>query len=188
MKKIGLILAAAASFVLTFAACGTKKETKTMEKNNPRVLVAYFSATGTTEGVAQMIAQATGGELLAITPTEEYTAADLDWTNPNSRSSRENADSTARPAIRKEKANLDGYDVVYLGYPNWWNDAPRIVNSFVEAYDLKGKKVVPFMTSGGSGIENSVAHLRRLYPDVDWQDGKLLNRPTKQEVEAFVAE
>ncbi len=196
MKKLALMIAAVMSFVFVVTACAKKKEdTKVMETNKTnaaqtanksKTLVAYFSATGTTENVAKMIAKATDGELYKIQPEDEYTPADLDWTDKLSRCSRENADPKSRPAIVMEKVDMDEYDVVYLGYPNWWNAAPRIINTFVEAYGLKGKKVIPFMTSGGSGIENSEALLKKAYPDVKWQKGKLLNGVTQKDVDNWV--
>ena len=90
-----------------------------------------------------------------------------------------------RPAFKKIKASLDQYDVIYLGYPNWWNSHPRLINTFIEAYGLKGKTVIPFMTSGGSDIKNSVKNLRKDYPEVNWEDGKLLNGATQEEVDAW---
>ena len=103
-----------------------------------------------------------------------------------SRCCKENDDPKVRPAFKKTKASLDQYDVIYLGYPNWWNSHPRLINTFVEAYGLKGKTVIPFMTSGGSDIKNSVKNLRKDYPEVNWQDGKLLNGATQEEVDAWV--
>lgn len=175
MKKIIFMLFAAMGLLFSQTASAKKK-----------TLVAYFSATGTTEHVAKMIANATGGELLKIQPTKEYSAADLDWRNPKSRSSMENANAKARPTFIKGKTDPNKYDVIYLGYPNWWNGAPRIINSFVEAYKLKGKTVIPFMTSGGSRIENSVTQLKKLYPQVKWQKGKLLNGATQKSINRWV--
>lgn len=184
MKKIMFMLTAVMGVFFTMTACAQKA--KSEKKSEQKVVVAYFSATGTTEGVAKMIATATGGELYKIQPAEEYSAADLDWTVKTSRCSRENDNPKARPAIVKSKASLDEYDVVYLGYPNWWNGAPRIINTFIETYGLKGKKVIPFMTSGGSQIENSERLLKEEYPEVNWQKGKLLNGASQKEVNAWV--
>lgn len=153
MKRIVFIIAVVALGLISVTACGQKKEKKNMTEN--KTLVAYFSATGTTESLAKKIATATGGELYKITPEAEYSAEDLDWTVETSRCCKENADPSSRPAFVKTKENLDAYDVVYLGFPNWWNGAPRIINTFIEAYGLKGKTVILFMTSGGSGIQNS---------------------------------
>lgn len=187
MRKITLTLALMVSVFAAITSCAKKKGNENMNQQaQTKTLVAYFSATGTTAEVARMVANATGGELYEIQPQEKYSAADLDWTVKSSRCCRENDNPNARPAIKKAKDNLDGYDVVYLGYPNWWNMAPRIVNTFVEAYNLKGKTVVPFMTSGGSGVENSVRLLKEAYPDVNWQQGKLLNGVSQADVDAWV--
>lgn len=178
------MLTAMMGLFFTMTACA--KKTEADKKTGKKVLVAYFSATGTTEGIAKLIATATGGELYKIQPEEEYSAADLDWTVKTSRCCQENDDPKSRPAIVKSKSSLDEYDVIYLGYPNWWNGAPRIINTFIEAYDLKGKTVVPFMTSGGSQIENSEQILKNLYPDVNWKKGKLLNGASLKDVRAWV--
>lgn len=194
MKKIIFMMAAVMGLFITMTACAKKKENNNMESNakvssaekDSKVLVAYFSATGTTEEVAKMIANATKGELYKIQPEEEYSAEDLDWTVKTSRCCKENDNPKSRPAIKKTKENLDQYDVIYLGYPNWWNGAPRIINTFVETYGLKGKTVIPFMTSGGSQIENSEKHLKADYPEVNWQKGKLLNGTTQADIDAWV--
>lgn len=194
MKKIIFIMAAVMVLFITMTACAKKKENNNMESNakvsnaekDSKVLVAYFSATGTTEEVAKMIANATEGELYKIQPEEEYSAEDLDWTVKTSRCCKENDNPKSRPAIKKTKENLDQYDVIYLGYPNWWNGAPRIINTFVETYGLKGKTVIPFMTSGGSQIENSEKHLKADYPEVNWQKGMLLNGATQADIDAWV--
>lgn len=138
----------------------------------PKSIVAYYSATGTTETFAKLLAKENNAELYCIEPAEKYTAADLDWTNKKSRSSVEMNDKNARPEL-KSKKSLAEYDVIYIGYPIWWGVAPRVVNTFIEQADLNGKMVILFATSGGSGIERSVSDLKTLYPDVDWQQGDL---------------
>lgn len=154
------------------------------EKGN--VLIAYFSATGTTASAAEKLASATGGTLFRITPAQPYTSADLNWNNKQSRSSVEMADPKARPALKGKVDNLAAYDVVFLGYPIWWGVAPRIINTFIESHDLKGKKLVPFATSGGSSISESVSALRETYSDLDWKDGKLLNGASQKTVADWV--
>lgn len=187
MRKTALALAAVMSLFTTLSACASKKQNNTMEQDaSKKVLVAYFSATGTTRTVAKMIATATKGELYQIKPKAEYSSADLDWTDKTSRCCRENADPKSRPAIVKDKANLNAYDTIYLGFPNWWNGAPRIINTFIETYGLKGKTVYLFMTSGGSGIENSEKTLKKLYPGVNWKKGRLLNGSTQEDVNEWV--
>lgn len=139
------------------------------------VLVAYFSGTGTTRGVAQNIADALGSEiadLYEITPEQPYTEADLDYTNSNCRAVLEQQDSATRPAISGSVDNMDQYDVVFLGYPIWNNDAPRIIYTFLENEEFRGKTIVPFCTSGGSGITNSVSNIRGLANDANWLDGR----------------
>ena len=139
-----------------------------------KAVVAYFSATGTTEAVARQLAKDNKAELYAIEPAEKYTSADLDWRNKNSRSSVEMNDKNARPAL-KSKKSLSQYDVIYIGYPIWWDVAPRIINTFIEQAELDGKTVIPFATSGGSGVEKSVLELKTKYPNVKWQKGMLKN-------------
>lgn len=151
-----------------------------------KTLVVYFSATGTTAKVAQNIAKATDGTLRELVPQEAYTSADLDWHDKQSRSSVEMNDPKSRPALRESETDTTDYDVIFIGYPIWWNEAPRIINTFIESLDLKGKTIVPFATSGGSGISNSVNVLRRTYSDLDWQEGKLLNRADADTIKAWV--
>ncbi len=163
--------------ILCFNSC-----TKAQQTNEPngKVLVAYFSCTGTTERVAGTIAKATNGELYRITPEKEYTSADLNWTDKRSRSSMEMADEKSRPAIKGERLNINDYDVIFIGFPIWWDLCPRAVNTFIEKYDLSGKNVVVFATSGGSSITNSARELKKLYPKIKWKDARLLNGNTKQ--------
>ena len=156
-----------------------------MEKK--KVLVVYFSATGTTSQVGKQIAKIADADICEIIPTKPYSGADLDWTNKQSRSSLEMSDSTARPKIKAVAVDVSQYDYVFLGYPIWWDLAPRAVNTFIETTNLAGKTVIPFATSGGSSIGNSVAVLKQLYPNIKWQSGKLQNRASKQEIEAWVA-
>lgn len=158
----------------------------TTKNGGSRVLVAYFSATGTTAAVAEKIAGMTHGELYAIQPEKPYSAADLDWRNKKSRSSVEMENPDARPALHGRKENIAAYDVVFIGYPIWWDLAPRVVNTFLEVHDLAGKTVVPFATSGGSTIANSVAMLRKTYPNLDWKDGKLLNNSSETVIRAWL--
>ncbi len=151
-----------------------------------KVLVAYFSASGVTKGVAQQLAEVAGADLHEIKPEQPYTDADLDWRNKESRSSVEMKDKNSRPAITDKLENMADYDVVFVGFPIWWYTCPTIINTFIEAYDFKGKTVVPFATSGGSTIEKSCEDLKATYPDLTWKDGKLLNKPSKEDLEQFV--
>lgn len=175
--------------VAGFATATYAQENQNMDKagSGNRMLVAYFSVTGTTARAAELLAEATGGELYAITPAQPYSSADLDWNDKRSRCSVEMNDPEARPALGGEKLRAAPYDVVFIGYPIWWNLAPRIVESFIENSDLDGKIIVPFATSGGSGISNSVASLKRAYPDLKWKEGKLLNRADLKTIREWVA-
>lgn len=146
-----------------------------MAQNNQRVLVTYFSATGVTAQAAEKISALTGGTLYAITPEKPYTDADLDWRNKQSRSSVEMKDPKSRPALADKELNIADYDVVFIGFPIWWDLAPRVINTFIERHDLKGKKVIPFATSGSSSILNSAKQLKADYPELNWAEGKLLN-------------
>ncbi|MDD6326255.1 MAG: flavodoxin [Lachnospiraceae bacterium] len=149
-------------------------------------LVAYFSATGTTKHVAEMLAEAAGADLYEIAPKVPYTKADLDWMNKKSRSSVEMNDKTIRPEIQANDAKIDQYDEILIGFPIWWYVAPTIINTFLEAYDFSGKKIVLFATSGGSGFGNAVRELQPSAPKATIQEGKLLNHTNKQELEQWV--
>lgn len=152
-----------------------------------KVLVAYFSATGNTERVAHLVAEAIGGTLHKITPKVPYTSNDLDWHDENSRSSVEMNNVKARPAIVNNlPGNAAGYDVIYLGYPIWWNQAPRVINTFLETYNFSGKTVIPFATSGGSSISNSINELQKTYPEIMWSSGKLLNHATSEDIKTWI--
>ena len=183
MNKI--ILALAAVMTISLAACAQNKGEKSMQTEN-KALVVYFSATGTTAKAARTIADVTGGTLYEIVPQQAYTADDLDWNDKQSRSSVEMNNPQARPALKDTKQDVAAYDVIFIGYPIWWDQAPRIINTFIESHDLKGKTLVPFATSGGSGISNSLKELKRTYPDLEWQGGKLLNRASWNTVQNWV--
>ena len=136
------------------------------------VLVAYFSCTGNTEKIAGFLADALGADTFRIIPEESYTDADLNYGDSESRTTREQHDPEARPAISGRVAQMDDYGVVFLGYPIWWGQAPKILYTFVESYDLSGKTVVPFCTSGSSGIGSSAENLRKSAPDAVWLEGR----------------
>ena len=157
-----------------------------MEKK--KVLVVYFSATGTTKQVAKQIAQSAGADICEIAPAKPYSSDDLDWTNQQSRSSVEMGNPNARPDIKMVSVDVSQYDYVFLGYPIWWDLAPRAVNTFIEATDLAGKTVIPFATSGSSSIANSVAALKKSYPKIKWQTGRLLNRVSETEIKTWGSE
>ena len=154
--------------------------------SKPKILVAYFSSTGITARAAEKVAAVTGGELYAILPVEPYTDADLNWTDKQSRSSVEMGDPHARPAIKVSKRDIADYDMIFIGYPIWWDLAPREINTFMESYDLKGKSVIAFATSGGSSIDNSVKALKREYPALNWKEGRLLNQPHEKMIRSWI--
>lgn len=191
MKRvISLVLASLLALALT--ACGAK-ETRTQEApaSAPTeaaapvesagaeaeqtaeggILVAYFSATGTTKGVAEKLAGVVGGDLYEIVPAEPYSDADLNWNDRESRSTREQNDKSARPGIASEMLDLGGYDTIYVGYPIWWGEEPRILDTFMESYDFSGKTMIPFCTSGGSGIGSSGKNMEQLTSGATWLDG-----------------
>jgi len=167
------------------AACAQQKQDMNSKQSNRNILVACFSATGTTMRVAEKLADATGGKLHAITPARPYTNADLDWHDARSRSSVEMNDPKARPAIKDKTENSSDYDAVFIGYPIWWDLAPRIINTFIESNDLKDKRIIPFATSGGSAIGNSATALRKSYPELNWEEGRLLNRADEKTIRAW---
>ena len=157
------------------AAMSMEAKTTAAQAVESKTMVVYFSATGTTKAAAQKIAKEQNAVLWEIEPAEKYTAADLDWRNKQSRSSIEMADPSARPAI-KQCTNIQPYDTFYVGYPIWWGICPRIIDSWLENNlpQLEGKTLIPFATSGSSGIEQSVDYLRKTYPGLKWEDGKLI--------------
>ena len=138
-----------------------------------KILVAYFSASGVTGTVAKKLAEATGADLYEIRPAVKYTSADLNWQNSNSRSSVEMKDKTSRPELADKNADISGHDVILLGFPIWWYVAPTIINTFLEAYDFSGKKIILFATSGGSGFGQAVAGLKPSAPGASIQEGRL---------------
>lgn len=151
-----------------------------------RTLVAYFSATGTTARAARRLAEAVGADLFEIVPEQPYTAADLDWRDKNSRSSHEMADEKCRPAIAGDALDVSGYDTVFVGFPIWWYVEPRIVDTFLEAHDLSGKKVIPFATSGSSGLGKAPQRMASLAPGATVLEGRMLNGdPSADELRAW---
>ena len=181
-----LLLSALAIIAVCLTACAQTRKEQTMKRS--KILVAYFSATGTTKAVAQRLASVIDGELYEIQPGQPYTDADLDWNDRQSRSSVEMNNPQSRPAIKGKKENMTDYDVVFIGYPIWWNLAPTIVNTFIESHDLKGKTVIPFATSGGSSIGNSVSALKNTYPEIRWHNGRLLNRASEKSIREWADE
>ena len=174
MKKIIIMLTAL--LTISLSACSQNKKT----------LVAYFSASGTTKGIAQQLAKVAEADLHEIKPEKPYTDADLDWRNKQSRSSVEMDNKSSRPAITDKLKNMQDYDVVYVGFPIWWYTCPTIINTFMEAYDFNGKTVIPFATSGGSSIKKACDELKAAYPGVNWKEGRLLNRASDADLKKWV--
>ena len=148
--------------------------------NETKVLVAYFSATNTTKSLAEYIADGLDADIYEIVPETPYTSADLNYSNSSSRATVEQNDSSARPTISGSVANMEQYDIVFIGYPIWWGQAPRIVSTFLESYDFNGKTIVPFCTSGSSGIGSSASNLHSLTNGANWLDGRRFSGGTSR--------
>lgn len=145
-------------------------------------LVAYFSASGVTKKVAERLAKAANADLFEIRPAVPYTDADLDWMDKKSRSSIEMSNSASRPEIAETLPNMADYDTVFVGFPIWWYVAPRIIETFVESYDFSGKTLVPFATSGGSGMGRTLEALKKSCPAANWKNGKMLTSASDKEL------
>jgi hypothetical protein len=145
----------------TSASSVTVQET-TATTSTSNVLVTYFSCTNTTKGVAETIAEVTGGDLWEITPVQAYTSDDLNWGNKTSRSTTEQNDSSSRPQIQGSISNLNNYSYIFIGFPIWWYEEPRIIDTFMESYDFTGKTVITFCTSGGSSIGKADSNMKAL--------------------------
>lgn len=187
LRKYLVVLLGAA--VLPFTSCGgnNKNMNMTTENNENKAIICYFSATGTTEAAAKRIAKITGADIHEIAPAEKYTSADLDWTDSLSRSYVEMHDRAIRPALKDSVTDLSEYSIVYIGYPNWWNTHPTIINTFIDNNNLEGKTIVPFMTSGGSDIVNSEKELKEQYPDLTFGKGMLMNGKTDEEIKDWTS-
>lgn len=186
MKKVISILLFAVLLCVCLTACessGTqgsghresssgKNETEQTPTGQSDTLVVYFSCTGTTKGLAEEIAKQLSADLYEIVPKAPYTSDDLDYNDDDSRSTREMEDASSRPAISGSIENMEQYDRIIIGYPIWWGEAPRIMSTFVESYDFSGKTIIPFCTSGGSGIGSSADKLEKLAGSGTWKEGK----------------
>ena len=146
-----------------------------------KILVSYFSASGVTKKVAQKLAKVAGADLFEIVPKDIYTPADLDWTNSKSRSSLEMKDKNCRPAISNKIANLKDYDTIFVGFPIWWYREPSIIDTFMEMYDFSNKRIIPFATSGSSGMGQSAYNLQALAKEAKVANGKRLSSSISEE-------
>lgn len=156
------------------------------QENEEKIAVVYFSGTGNTREVANLLAEEVAADIFEIIPEDMYTADDLNYNDDNCRANQEMNDDSARPTISNDLSVVSEYDVIYLGYPIWWGTAPRIIQTFIESYDINGATVYTFCTSGGSGIENSISDLQKLYPDVNIVDGKRLNDATESDIREWI--
>ncbi len=151
-----------------------------------KILVAYFSASGTTQKVAKTLAEAIGADLFEIRPETPYSKADLNWMNKNSRSTIEMNDRSCRPAIAAAVDGMEQYDTVFVGFPVWWYREPSIIDTFMESYDFSGKTVIPFCTSGGGSPGEANADFRKYAPGADLRSYALLNRATPARISAWL--
>lgn len=168
---------------------GTTEEAteNTTEATQGKVLVVYFSATGTTKGVAEKIAKITNADIYEIKPAQPYTDADLDWNDSSSRSTAEQNNKSARPEIASEKLSLDGYSTIYIGYPIWWGEEPRIMDTFAESYNFDGITMIPFCTSSSSGIGRSGKNLEENAKSGTWLDGQRFSaNPQDSEIQMWI--
>lgn len=155
--------------------------------SNEKSVVLYFSATGTTKKIAGYISEITNSNIIEIIPMEEYTDNDLNYNNNNSRANKEQNDSSSRPEI-KNKIDIVDYDIIYLGYPIWWGDVPKIILTFLENNNLDGKKIIPFCTSHSSGMSASPNTLKS-YKELNIVDGRRFSSSsTKSDVESWIKE
>lgn len=152
------------------------------DESDNAILVTYFSASGVTREAAINLGKATQADLEEIRPEQPYSEADLDWRNDQSRSIVEMRDDSARPAFEEMDVEMNDYNTIYIGFPIWCNTYPKIIATFIESNNLKGKTLIPFATSGSSGIEAACEDLKKAYPDLNWKPGILLNGKSKEEI------
>ena len=198
MKKIETLIIVMMVFTMAFSltVCastdsdgdpGTQETEYTSDHSD--ILVAYFSATGTTKGVAEKIAAITGGDLYEIQAAEPYTEDDLNYNDSSSRATKEQKDKDARPEIGSEDISLEGYITLYLGFPIWWGEEPRILDTFVEKYCFEGITVIPFCTSGSSGIGRSGPNMEALAGNGTWLEGQRFSGSvTEEDLQSWIEE
>lgn len=162
------------------------KDSNSEQENEEKVAVVYFSGTGNTRKVANLLTKEASADIFEIIPKDMYTSDDLNYNDDNCRANQEMNDDSARPAISNDLSAVSEYDVIYLGYPIWWGTAPRIIQTFIENYDISRATVYAFCTSGGSGIEQSISDLQKLYTDVNIAGGKRLNDATEVEIKEWI--
>ena len=184
MKLTKLLMVVACCLPMcVLAACQPQNKT---DMSNSNKLVAYFSATGTTMEAATELAKVANADLHEIIPETRYTPADLNWQDKSSRSSVEMADKSSRPAIANKVENMEQYDTVFVGFPIWWYIAPTIINTFLEQYDMTGKTIVPFFTSGGSEAGETLTYLKPSAPGANFVAPKNLTRLDETQIRSWI--
>lgn len=168
-------------------ATSESKDTQAVkdDSNDIKIAVVYFSGTGNTKAIAEMIAKERDADIFEIVPAQAYTDADLNYNDDNCRANKEQNDDAARPEISNDLSATTEYDVIYLGHPIWWGTVPRIMQTYLEKYDLSGATIYTFCTSGGSSIDRSLSDLRGWYPALNIVDGKRLNDATESDIKDF---
>ena len=165
----------------------TEEQAEPPDETGKDTLVVYFSATGTTKGVAEKIASITGADIYEIKPAQEYTSEDLDWNDSDSRTTHEQNDKSVRPEIGSDPISLEGYSTIYIGFPIWWGEEPRIMDTFVESYDFDGITMIPFCTSSSSGIGMSGKNLEANAGSGNWLDGERFGGSvSEEELQAWI--
>lgn len=182
IKRLITLIIACAMTMSVMAANDDLNRNENMNNDGNKTLVAYFSATGTTMEAATRLAKAIHADLYEIVPEVPYTSADLNWNNKNSRSSVEMADKSSRPAVASKVENMAQYNTVFVGFPIWWYIAPTIINTFLEQYDMTGKTIVPFFTSGGSGAGETLKYLKPSAPGANWVEPKNFNYMSESDI------
>jgi len=183
-KRKHIILIAA--ILIIAAAMGTMFPKSEAAAKKKKILVAYFSVTGTTKSAAKKVKKATGATLYRIKPETPYTDDDIDYSKDNIRAEREQDDDDARPAIKGKVKKMSKYDVIFVGYPIWFSKEPKVIRTFLESYNLKGKTVIPFCTSGGSGISGSIKEVTESAKDAEVLKGKDLTDMASKKVKKWV--
>lgn len=167
----------------------TENENKNIDNNvkiTEKSAVIYFSTTGTTKDVAEKISKTTNSDIIEIIPKQKYTSEDLNYNNDNCRANKEQNDTNARPEIQNT-INIDNYDTIYLGYPIWWGTTPKIILSLLDSYNFNGKTVIPFCTSGSTGISQSESDLKKYNSNINWLEGKRFNSSvTENEITKWI--
>lgn len=171
---------------IAFTACASAEKKSGSSDDESKSLVVYFSAQGHTKALAEKIADVTGADLFEIVPVNPYTEADLDGWNDSARGTRESKDRSTRPEVKNKMESFARYDTIYLGFPIWWYTAPTIVNTFLEQYNTDSKVIIPFATSGGSGIGETEKDLKVSAPNAVFLPGRVLNNATEQEVKSWI--